>query len=105
MMEHNLVETRVYISSSMDFKTRVRNWWMRLKLKSALQPIGLLIFLMVYTVAGGLVRLLVSLQTKKLFINFASYYICAFFIGIPISNYLHINIFLEHYRKQLLDVK
>ncbi|CAH0560679.1 unnamed protein product [Brassicogethes aeneus] len=49
------VETTVYISSSLDFKTRLKNWWTRLKLKAALQHIGLLIFLMAYTVCGGLV--------------------------------------------------
>ncbi|XP_044254587.1 TWiK family of potassium channels protein 9 [Tribolium madens] len=50
-----LMETTVYISSPMDFKTRIRNWWKRLRLKAALQHIGLLIALMGYTVAGGLI--------------------------------------------------
>ncbi|CAH1159361.1 unnamed protein product [Phaedon cochleariae] len=53
----NLVQTRTHvrISSTMDFKSRVRNWWKRLRLKNALQHIGLLVTLMAYTLAGGLV--------------------------------------------------
>ncbi|XP_056640039.1 TWiK family of potassium channels protein 9 [Diorhabda sublineata] len=53
----NLVHTRttVYLSSSMDARSRIRNWWKRLRLKNVLQHLGLLVFLMVYTVAGGLI--------------------------------------------------
>lgn len=53
----DMMETTVYISSPMDFGTRFKNWWKRLRLKSALQHFGLLITLMGYTVAGGLVRI------------------------------------------------
>lgn len=55
------METTVYISSPMDFKSRVKNWWKRLRLKAAMQHIGLLIILMGYTVAGGLVWMLMSI--------------------------------------------
>ncbi|KAG5892799.1 hypothetical protein JTB14_032673 [Gonioctena quinquepunctata] len=53
----NLVQTRtrVYISSTMDFKSRVKNWWKKLRLKSALQHVGLLLALMCYTLVGGLI--------------------------------------------------
>ncbi|CAH1104039.1 unnamed protein product [Psylliodes chrysocephalus] len=47
--------TRVYISSTMDVKSRVRNWWKRLRLKNALQHLGLLVMLMGYTLAGGMI--------------------------------------------------
>ncbi|XP_057659036.1 TWiK family of potassium channels protein 9 isoform X2 [Diorhabda carinulata] len=43
------------MSSSMDARSRIRNWWKRLRLKNVLQHLGLLVFLMVYTVAGGLI--------------------------------------------------
>ncbi|XP_019877193.2 TWiK family of potassium channels protein 7 [Aethina tumida] len=49
------VETRVCISASMDMKTRLKQWWDGLRLKVAMQHLGLLIFLMFYTVMGGLV--------------------------------------------------
>ncbi|XP_050498163.1 TWiK family of potassium channels protein 7 [Diabrotica virgifera virgifera] len=53
----NLVQTRtrVYISSTMDVKSRVRNWWKKLRLKNVFQHLGLLLILMVYTLAGGLI--------------------------------------------------
>ncbi|CAG9859771.1 unnamed protein product [Phyllotreta striolata] len=53
----NLVQTRtrVYISSTMDVKSRVRNWWKKLRLKNAFQHMGLLVILMGYTLAGGLI--------------------------------------------------
>lgn len=47
------VQTRVYISSTMDVKSRVSNWWKKLRLKTAMQHIGLLVILAGYTVAGG----------------------------------------------------
>lgn len=50
------METTVYICSEMDWKSRLYNWWLRLRLKSALQHFGLLITLMAYTVLGGLVN-------------------------------------------------
>lgn len=56
------VETRVYISSSMDFKTRVRDWWRSLRLKSFCQRVGLLVALAGYTVLGGLVSFFVIFQ-------------------------------------------
>ncbi|XP_066257311.1 potassium channel subfamily K member 6 [Euwallacea similis] len=51
------VETRVQIqiSSSMDFKSRVRDWWRSLHLKAFCQHMGLLVTLAGYTVIGGLV--------------------------------------------------
>ncbi|ERL89345.1 hypothetical protein D910_06716 [Dendroctonus ponderosae] len=49
------VETRVQISSSMDFKSRVRDWWQSLRLKAFCQHAGLLVALAGYTVLGGLV--------------------------------------------------
>lgn len=49
------METTVYVSSAMDWKSRFHNWWLRLELKSVLQHFGLLITLMAYTVLGGLV--------------------------------------------------
>lgn len=51
------METTVYISSKVDLKSRLKNWWYRLRLKAALQHIGLLVILMGYTLLGGLVRL------------------------------------------------
>ncbi|XP_018575924.1 TWiK family of potassium channels protein 7 [Anoplophora glabripennis] len=51
----NLVQTRIYISCTMDVKSRIRNWWKTVKLKSGLQHVGLLVTLMGYTLAGGLV--------------------------------------------------
>lgn len=56
----NFVQTRVYISSTMDVKSRVSNWWKKLKLKTAMQHIGLLVILAGYTVAGGWVSGVVS---------------------------------------------
>lgn len=51
-----MMETTVYISADqVDFKTKVRNWWLRLGLTSVIQHLGLLLVLMVYTVGGGLV--------------------------------------------------
>ncbi|KAF7265131.1 hypothetical protein GWI33_021431, partial [Rhynchophorus ferrugineus] len=47
-------ETRVLISSSMDFKSRVRGWLRQLKIKTFCQHIGLLVALAGYTVLGGL---------------------------------------------------
>lgn len=58
----NFVQTRVYISSTMDVKSRVSNWWRKLKLKSALQHIGLLIILGGYTVAGGWVSIFYEMK-------------------------------------------
>uniref|UniRef100_A0AAR5Q1W4 Potassium channel domain-containing protein n=2 Tax=Dendroctonus ponderosae TaxID=77166 RepID=A0AAR5Q1W4_DENPD len=49
------VETRVQIGSSMDFKSRVRDWWQSLRLKAFWQHDGLLVALAGYTVLGGLV--------------------------------------------------
>ncbi|XP_023013009.1 TWiK family of potassium channels protein 7 isoform X1 [Leptinotarsa decemlineata] len=53
----NLVQTRtrVYISSTMDFKSRVKNWWKKLRVKTVFQHIGLLVALMCYTLIGGLI--------------------------------------------------
>lgn len=50
-----IAETRVQISSSMDFKSRVRDWWRCLKLKAFCQHVGLLVALAGYTVFGGIV--------------------------------------------------
>lgn len=61
------METTVYICSEMDWKSRLHNWWIRLRLKSALQHFGLLITLMAYTVLGGLVKRFIYLF---LFFNF-----------------------------------
>ncbi|KAL1505634.1 hypothetical protein ABEB36_005155 [Hypothenemus hampei] len=48
-------ETRIQISSSMDFKSRVRDWWRNLRLKAFCQHVGLLVALAGYTVLGGMV--------------------------------------------------
>lgn len=58
------METTVYISSEMDWKSRLHNWWLRLQLKSVLQHFGLLITLMAYTVLGGLVNLFKKLNLE-----------------------------------------
>lgn len=49
----DFVQTHVFISSTMDVKSRVRNWWKKLRLKTACQHLGLLITLACYTVAGA----------------------------------------------------
>ncbi|XP_030747691.1 TWiK family of potassium channels protein 7-like [Sitophilus oryzae] len=46
---------RVLISASMDFKSRVRDWLQRLRLKTFCQHVGLLVALAGYTILGGLV--------------------------------------------------
>lgn len=64
------METTVYICSEMDWKSRLHNWWLRLRLKSVLQHFGLLITLMAYTVLGGLVIKIFTIHNLALFICF-----------------------------------
>lgn len=68
----NFVQTRVYISSTMDVKSRVGNWWKKLKLKAAFQHIGLLVIFGGYTVAGGWVSILFILVViaRRVIFNF-----------------------------------
>lgn len=49
------MESRVFVSSTMDFKSRLRSWCIDLRVKDALQHAGLLFTLMAYTVMGGVV--------------------------------------------------
>ncbi|KAK9870272.1 hypothetical protein WA026_006360 [Henosepilachna vigintioctopunctata] len=49
------METAVYVTTPMDWKTRLKHFWKNLHLKTACQHIGLLIILMAYTVAGGVI--------------------------------------------------
>lgn len=60
--------TRVYICTEVNMKSRIFNWWQRVRLKSAFQHLGLLVTLMVYTVMGGLVKD-VKLSVQNLFKN------------------------------------
>lgn len=89
-------ETRVQISSSMDFKSRVREWWNNLHLKTFCQHMGLLVALAGYTVIGGLVSeyfvLPVSrkgaLQTSVQIAGFRQKKLCVRFIvmvSVPLS--------------------
>lgn len=49
------MESSVIVTTPPDWKTRLKNFWKNLHLKSASQHIGLLVILTAYTVAGGMV--------------------------------------------------
>lgn len=43
------------VDSKRNLKSKLKYWWFKLNLKSAMQHLGLLVALMAYTVFGGLV--------------------------------------------------
>ncbi|XP_045479739.1 TWiK family of potassium channels protein 9-like [Harmonia axyridis] len=53
--QHLGADSSVIVTTPPDWKTRLKNFWKNLHLKSACQHIGLLVILTVYTVAGGMV--------------------------------------------------
>ncbi|KAK4886664.1 hypothetical protein RN001_002935 [Aquatica leii] len=49
------MDSRVYVNTPMDLKTRLKSWCSDVRVKQALQHMGLFITLMAYTVVGGVV--------------------------------------------------
>lgn len=52
----NNLEKKILLGPGDGLKTKLFNWWKKLKIKSALGHVGLLVTLMAYTAAGGLVH-------------------------------------------------
>lgn len=52
----------VCVSSSMNFKPRLRNWCLDCRIKDALQHLGLMFTLMAYTLIGGIVSFNLNLN-------------------------------------------
>lgn len=67
------VEVSVVKSSRRTLKSTIHYWWYKLKLKSVMQHVGLLVALMGYTLFGGLVSLKVLPEVS---LYYYYYYYC-----------------------------
>lgn len=51
----NNLDKKILLGPGDGLKSKILNWWKKIKIKSALGHVGLLFTLMAYTAAGGLV--------------------------------------------------